>query len=200
MVQAVRFLRAEAGLFALVVAVHKTTRASQITLNMLMVAFLNVSYRSLDRSLGPTQRTGRVLGFLPMNDHASGIRPDALRTAFSLDRLGGAMRFRHLASIFADRVVQPNVAARQFACIVGRKIPKHSVALCDFGKSSNQRADSHLGASSRSLKFYSASSTRLRAIKSLSLGSASATVRGRPRLAANTSGGFEATHALRSWE
>jgi len=45
MVQAVRFLRAEAGLFALVVAVHKTTRASQITLNMLMVAFLNVSYR-----------------------------------------------------------------------------------------------------------------------------------------------------------
>jgi hypothetical protein len=58
MVQTVRFLRAEAGLFALVVAVHKTTRASQITLNMLMVAFLNVSYRSLDRSLGPTQRTG----------------------------------------------------------------------------------------------------------------------------------------------
>ncbi len=39
-----------------------------------------------------------------------------------------------------------------------------------------------------------------RAIKSLSLGSASATVRGRPKLAANTSGGFEATHALRSWE
>ena len=39
-----------------------------------------------------------------------------------------------------------------------------------------------------------------RAIKSRSLGSASATVRGRPKLAANTSGGFEATHALRSWE
>jgi hypothetical protein len=39
-----------------------------------------------------------------------------------------------------------------------------------------------------------------RAIKSASLGSSSATVRGRPKLAANTSGGFEASHALRSWE
>ena len=38
-----------------------------------------------------------------------------------------------------------------------------------------------------------------RAIKSVSLGSASATVRGRPKLVANTSGGFEASHALRSW-
>jgi hypothetical protein len=38
-----------------------------------------------------------------------------------------------------------------------------------------------------------------RAIKSVSLGSASATVHGRPKLAANTSGGFEASHALRSW-
>jgi hypothetical protein len=39
-----------------------------------------------------------------------------------------------------------------------------------------------------------------RAIKRVSFGSPSATVRGRPKLAANTSGGFEATHALRSWE
>jgi hypothetical protein len=39
-----------------------------------------------------------------------------------------------------------------------------------------------------------------RAIKSGSLGSASATVSGRPKLLANTSGGFEASHALRSWE
>src|SRR5215831_8107218 len=45
-----------------------------------------------------------------------------------------------------------------------------------------------------------ASGLRLgRAIKSVSSGSASATVRGRSKLAANTSGGFEASHVLRSW-
>src|SRR5215469_570065 len=38
-----------------------------------------------------------------------------------------------------------------------------------------------------------------RAIKSLSSGSASATVRGRSKLVANTWGGFEASHVLRSW-
>src|SRR5215469_8502227 len=38
-----------------------------------------------------------------------------------------------------------------------------------------------------------------RAINSVSSGSASATVRGRSKLVANTSGGFEASHVLRSW-
>jgi hypothetical protein len=34
---------AEAGMLAIVVVVHNTTRAPQIDLNLLMVAFLNVS-------------------------------------------------------------------------------------------------------------------------------------------------------------
>jgi hypothetical protein len=39
-----------------------------------------------------------------------------------------------------------------------------------------------------------------RVIKSVFVGSASATVSGKSKLVANTSGGFEASHALRSWE
>src|SRR5712671_4605555 len=48
---------AEAGALAMVVAVHKTTRAPQITLNMLMVASLDVGRRNPGRSLRPTPPT-----------------------------------------------------------------------------------------------------------------------------------------------
>src|ERR1700757_4770149 len=48
---------AEAGLLAIVVAVHNTTRAHQITLNMLMVAFPSVGCRSPGRSLRPPPPT-----------------------------------------------------------------------------------------------------------------------------------------------
>src|SRR5437879_3277490 len=64
---------AEAGMLAIVVAVHNTTRAPQSFLNRLMVAFLNVGCRCPGRSLRPTQRTDRVFAFWPIQDHASSI-------------------------------------------------------------------------------------------------------------------------------
>src|SRR5258708_2805464 len=60
---------AEAGALAMVVAVHKTTRAPEITLNMLMVASLDVGCRNPGRSLCPTPPTDH---FFPIQDHASG--------------------------------------------------------------------------------------------------------------------------------
>src|SRR5215475_6086687 len=48
---------AEAGLLAIVVAIHNTTRAPQIPLNMLMVAFLCVGCRIQGRSHRPTPPT-----------------------------------------------------------------------------------------------------------------------------------------------
>src|ERR1700757_3372635 len=69
---------AETGALAMVVAVHKTTRAHQITLNMLMVAFLDVGCRSPGRSLRPLPSTDRVAPFSPKRKHASGTRSDCL--------------------------------------------------------------------------------------------------------------------------
>ena len=91
-------------MLAIVVAVHNTTRAPQIALNRLMVAFLIVGCRSPGRSLRPTQRIDRVSALWPIQDHASGRWSDALRAANWSKCPGCAMRFRQVAPMFADHV------------------------------------------------------------------------------------------------
>src|ERR1700730_13795259 len=95
---------AEAGTHAIVAAVHNTTRAPQIALNRLMVAFLNVGCRCPGRSLRPTQRNRRSPCFLLLQDHASGRCRDASLAGSWSKRPGCAMRFRQFALMFADRV------------------------------------------------------------------------------------------------
>src|SRR5215831_16420163 len=63
---------AEAGMLAIVVAAHATTRAPQIVLNMRMVAFLSVGCRNAGRSLRPTPPTDG-LALLRSQDRVSAI-------------------------------------------------------------------------------------------------------------------------------
>jgi hypothetical protein len=91
-------------MLAIVVAVHNTTRAPQIALNRLMVAFLNVGCRCPGRSLRPTRRSDRASAFWPIQDHASGRWSDALHAGNWSKCPGCAMRFRQFSPMFADRV------------------------------------------------------------------------------------------------
>src|SRR5216683_7396429 len=95
---------AEAGALAMVVAVHKTRRAPQITLNMLMVASLDVGCRNPGRSLRPTPPTDLVSAFFAHTGSCFGLRSGALRAERWPKCFGCAMRIRQLSDMFAGRV------------------------------------------------------------------------------------------------
>ena len=95
---------AEAGLLAIIVTMHETTRAPQITLNMLMVAFLNVALPKPGPQPSPNTHIHRpILAFCPCT-----IMPRAFGRTSEDGKLAKARWMRYafsaLAPIFADHV------------------------------------------------------------------------------------------------